>query len=469
MFPCKYKSKGKALGEGTFGEVTLVEKNGKNFVLKKIKTNDTYKKDFFNDPIELDVMFRLNSPHLVKGVDIVVNNECTDNIGVVVEYIDSNLYNDLATDSLSDSQKKKIMYDVALGLKCLHDNNFLHLDIKPENMMYKSGEVPEGVLIDYGLSSYAPDGIYKGINSFQPRITFDYSSPRSTSENMKKTGYFDATDDIWALGISYIDFFHDFQEYLSINKIKDKENKKSAKLLIDFLLEKFDDKNVDNFLNDRVLKFTKTFTKQEKAQIKNLLKNMLNIEPSKRYTIDQVINHPFFKEFATGKSECFIHKPGKYDLNKVTQKHFLELQEIAKICRKEIPDARLDIFYMAVDIYLRFVAQASEEVLEVIEEWLPRLCMLIAYKYYNWGEDDELVDEIIEKSFLETIVYKVIEGRIREERYYSQFNTLEDAQYFYDSHIKNMREIKNYLKDLNVVHIGGKRKLEGAKISDLKL
>lgn len=469
MFSCKYTSKNKSLGEGSFGAVSLVEKDGKKYVLKTIKEDNIYKKDFFNDPIELDIIFRLNSPHLVKGVEIVVSNECSDNIGVVLEYIDSNLSDDLDKGLISSKNKKKLMYDVALGLKCLHDNNFIHLDIKPENMMYRSGDVPVGVLIDYGLGSYTPEGIYKGIKTLHPRLTFDYSSPRSIRESEKKIGYYDASDDIWALGISYIDFFIDFQDYLYINDIKVEDEKKSSKLLSNFLLEKFDNKNIDIFLNNRVLKFTEDFSVEEKEQFKDLLKNMLTIELNKRYTIDQVINHSFFREFRTGKSECYLHKPQKYNLNNIPQKYFLELQEIAKICQKDIPNERLDILFMAIDIYLRFICQSSIELMNVIEDWLPRLCMLIAYKYYNWSEDDKLLDEIVLKSFMETTVYKIIGGKIREERYYEKFNMLEDAQRFYDLHIKELKNIRNYLNDLPMEKSSGKRKISGAKIKDLIL
>jgi serine/threonine protein kinase len=143
---CQYKSTGgKEIGSGAYGSVTIVERNKKPFAFKRLRNEDDETGEFeerdISNPIELDILFRLRSPYLNKGEAISEIGECDPNfIGLVVEIIKGNLYDSLKKKDLNYIQKKKIMRDVTMGLKCLHDNDFVHLDIKPDNMMYNIDE-----------------------------------------------------------------------------------------------------------------------------------------------------------------------------------------------------------------------------------------------------------------------------------------------------------------------------------------
>lgn len=472
MFPCEYKPKGGKLGAGSFGEVNIVEKkDGAQYVFKKIKKDKRLKNiSYFYDPIELDIIFRINSPYLVKGVDITTKNECTEEVGVVMNYIEGDLFKDLYV--LSDAQKKKIMYDVSMAVKCLHDNSYLHLDIKPENMMYNKNleGKPQGILIDYGLASYVPEGVAKGIKTTQPRITFDYSSPQAAIQFTSKKEIFkyNDKDDIWSLGISFINFYMDMYDYIESKGIKEHRDYKK---LHNLYMEKFSPKFIDEFLETRVMTFIKTFTPKEKEEFKDLLKNILNTNSEKRYNINQVIAHPFFKEFRTTHNTCLTVKPLNYDLSKVPEKYFKGVKEIPRICKKYIPYQRLQVLFMAVDIYLRVLAQSKMDVLEKIHHGLPYLCVLIAHKYFAWSEnDDDFVQNIYTVTEYETVVYKTIKGLINEERYYRQFDNLQEAQKFYDMYIKNTKNIDKYLNNLPIVKIPkGNKKIAEAKIRDLKV
>ena len=471
MFPCEYKPKGNKLGEGSFGEVNIVEKkDGSEYVFKKIKKDKRLKNiSYFYDPIELDIIFRINSPYLVRGVDITTKNECTEEVGVVMKYIEGDLFKDLYV--LSDHQKKKIMYDIVMAVKCLHDNNYLHLDIKPENMMYNKNVdgKPQGILIDYGLASYVPEGVSKGIKTTQPRITFDYSSPRAAIQLTHKKEVYDYNDkdDIWSVGIAFLNFYMDIYDYIDSKGIKEHRDYKK---LYNLYMEKFSSGFIDEFLETRVLNLIKKFTPKEKEEFKDLLRNLLHTNPEKRYNINQVVAHPFFKEFRTTQSKCMTMKPSNYDLSKVPSKYFEGVKEIPSICMKYIPYQRLQVLFMAVDIYLRVLAQAQENVLEKIHHGLPYLCVLIAHKYFAWSEnDDDFVQNIYAVSEYETVVYKTIRGLINEERYYNQFSNLQEAQKFYNMYIKDTKNIDKYLNNLPIVKMRGNGKIGKAKIEDLKL
>jgi serine/threonine protein kinase len=89
MFQCKYKI-GKLLGEGTYGKAYLVSNldSNQNYAYKTILIDKDDKISKISNPIELDIMFRLNSPNLLKGIDITIPGECTNEFGIVSEYLE---------------------------------------------------------------------------------------------------------------------------------------------------------------------------------------------------------------------------------------------------------------------------------------------------------------------------------------------------------------------------------------------
>ena len=107
----------------------------------------------------------------------------------------------------------KIFIDVSNGLKFLHDNNLVHLDIKPTNILVDK-DTYKAYLIDYGLSC-----VYNNINKFNCNnqnfvgVTYKYFPAEviNLSEN-KKYGIGPYTD-IYSLGIT-------FKEMLLKNNIK---------------------------------------------------------------------------------------------------------------------------------------------------------------------------------------------------------------------------------------------------------
>lgn len=440
MSQCSYERSADIIGEGGFGSVEIVEKNGKKYVYKTILA-DEGGESYFYDPIELDIMFRMKSPHLLEGVEIITKGECDKKlIGLVSEYLDGNLADNAGEIPYSDA--KKIMHDLALGVKCMHDNKFLHLDIKIDNAMYHTTPV-RGVLIDYGLASYCPEGIEKGIDTHQGRITTNYMSPRTSKEAVKQGKYvkyhYNNKDDIWSLAIVFMEIINGNNPIFNADRKEFKELNKA-------ILDNFSGDNIDSYLQRKVYKYCKDYLPgDEKDSFDDLLKKMIKINENERLNIDEVLNHPYFESF-DHKAICYELTPGKYSLDHVTPERLNELRTIAVICKMNIPGKSLDILFMAYDIYLRFISQSNVNYGE-----LAQICVLIAYKYFYWadlgsgfgGEIDFFTDE-------ENFIYKTIGGKIREERYLKYCNTLSEAQAVFDHFIN----FKN-----NTVKVRAKKKM----------
>jgi serine/threonine protein kinase len=476
---CQYKAvKSKSIGGGNYGEVFMVEKDDKKFAFKILRKEDEYtgKKipRNINNPIELDILFRINSPYLNKGESIIEIGECDKNyLGLVVNILNRDLFDSLIDKEIEYKQKKKIMKDVALCLKCMHDNNYIHLDIKPENMMFKKENDDDvtGVLIDYGLSSYNPSKT--PFFSQHPRITHGYEPPSALEEYKdKKTksfyyGKYSSASDIWSLGISFGEIITNGRKMIDTRKEISK----------DVLNKLFNEDAISDTLDKRVFKYVKFEDEREKLLLKDLLINMLMIKDNERYTIEQVINHSYWLAssvpiFSLDYCRSFI--PENIDLSKsfVQDLHYLGVYEIVDYCKKELSNYPLEIFFMAIDIYLRTISKCSPEE-KINYKKVKNLAIascLIAYKFFNWSEEYEDFIEVYGKITLneEVQIYKALEGIIKADRYFEAAETFEDLTNIYNELLFHTEDNIKIFEDEGYKYMINKNIMNYLNIKDVK-
>jgi serine/threonine protein kinase len=475
---CQYKSiKSKSIGEGNYGEVFIVEKDDKKFAYKRLRKEDDYTGRVtsrnINNSIELDILFRLNSPYLNKGESIVEIGECDKNfLGLVVNILNKDLFNSLIDNELEYSKKKKIMKDVALGLKCMHDNNYVHLDIKPENMMYKKeNDDVTGVLIDYGLASYNPTK--KPFYTQHPRITHGYEPPSALEEYKdKKTkghyyGKYSSTSDIWSLGISFGEIIANGRKMVDTRKEVSK----------DVLTKLFNENNISDTLEKRVFKYVKFNDEKEKALLMDLLINMLMINDNERYTIKQVINHSYWLSSNVpifSLEYCRNYVPDIIDLSKypIQDLHYLGVYEIVDYCKKKLANYPLEIFFMAIDIYLRTIIKCSPEekiTYKKVKNLAVASC-LVAYKFFNWSEEyEDFIEEEGKITSNEEIqIYKALNGIIKADRYFEEAETFEDLTNIYNTLLFHSEDNVKFFEDEGYKYMINKNILNYLNVSDPK-
>ena len=111
----------------------------------------------------------------------------------------------IAKGNLSVSKIHSIIYQLVTILKSIHDNGVIHRDIKPQNIMVKSGEL---YLIDFGFSTifidedgeHVPDDCSEHI----------IGSPKYVSYNIHTGSVASRRDDLISLGYLYL-FLHEKQ------------------------------------------------------------------------------------------------------------------------------------------------------------------------------------------------------------------------------------------------------------------
>ncbi|WP_228019771.1 serine/threonine-protein kinase [Sphaerospermopsis sp. LEGE 08334] len=185
----------KELGEGGFGITYLAKDHQGNLVV--IKTlNDAIKKradfakfqqDFINEAIKLA---KCNHPHIVKIYEVI--NE-DDLWCMVMEYIDGEDLGTLVENHgvLSEEIALKYIQQIGEALTVVHNNGLLHRDIKPQNIMIRSGK-SEAVLIDFGIArEFTPN-----LSKTHTKILSDGFAPIEQYDARAKRGAF---TDVYAL------------------------------------------------------------------------------------------------------------------------------------------------------------------------------------------------------------------------------------------------------------------------------
>ncbi|MBW4450484.1 MAG: protein kinase [Spirirestis rafaelensis WJT71-NPBG6] len=185
----------KELGEGGFGITYRATDNNKRYVV--IKTlNDTvqrrpdfakFQQDFLNEAIKLA---RCTHPHIVR-IDEVIQEDAL--WCMVMEYIDGEDLANLVENqgALSEVNALRYIQQIGEALTVVHNNGLLHRDIKPQNIMLRSGNL-EAVLIDFGIArEFSPN-----LTKTHTQMLSDGFAPIEQYDKRAKRG---AYSDVYAL------------------------------------------------------------------------------------------------------------------------------------------------------------------------------------------------------------------------------------------------------------------------------
>ena len=93
---------------------------------------------------------------------------------------------------MSEPEAKRYIRQICEGLIHMHENNIVHLDIKPENIMFETKASPNVKLVDFGLAAKLdPDDVVKVSSA-----TVEFAAPEIVDQ--EAVGF--ATD-MWAVGV----------------------------------------------------------------------------------------------------------------------------------------------------------------------------------------------------------------------------------------------------------------------------
>jgi len=259
------------LGEGAFSQVYLVtnRKTGLQAAAKVMKKSKMNKDDVKAVYEEARIMRQLQHPNIVKFIDIFDEKEY---MYVIIEFLEGGALFDrvVEKDHYSERDARDLVFIFLSSLKFCHDRDIVHRDIKPENMLLSSATDDSSVKIaDFGLSIHLPDNKL----CMHACGTPNYLAP----EMIFRTGYSKPVD-MWAVGCIAFILLGGYLPFDTGDSSTDPHNNKLYALI---KTGKFE--------------FSEEYWKHVSDEAKGLISGLLTVDPSKRLTVEQALDHSWVK------------------------------------------------------------------------------------------------------------------------------------------------------------------------------
>lgn len=182
------------LGNGTFGKVRLYRDKfckDMKFAIKTIKKEgiSSYLRDCIIE--EVNILHELDHPNIVKYYETYEDDFY---INLIMEYLSGeDLFKVISMkkyNNYSEKDAAEIMTYIFKALSFIHNKKIVHRDIKPENILFGvPGDYQTLKLIDFGLSTHTLSKIGKSVGSPY------YMAPEIID------GSYTFKTDIWSVGV----------------------------------------------------------------------------------------------------------------------------------------------------------------------------------------------------------------------------------------------------------------------------
>ena len=292
------------VGEGVYGIVYKCKnkETGKYVAIKRFKEveDDLVKKTMKR---ELKMLQKLHHPNVV---DFQEAYKRKGNLYLVFEFVDKNLLELLEEhpQGLDPNLIRHLIYQLCKAIKYMHDQNIIHRDVKPENLLIT--ENMELKLCDFGFARLISGSCTEKLTDYV--ATRWYRAP----ELLLSQGEYGKEVDYWAIGCI-------MGELVDGNPLFPGENEIDQIYCIQKVLGNLTEEQMDMFYNNplfngkNLLNVTKPETLQRRYMGKlskvdiSFMKGLLEIDPKKRLNGKNVFNHPYFEAFE-GKKTNLIKK-----------------------------------------------------------------------------------------------------------------------------------------------------------------
>ena len=276
---------GRLIGQGAFGKVNigLNVLSGrivavKSFIKDELKNSQNMSKILY----ETNLMRKLNHPNITKILETFEDDKF---ILIIMEYINGgNLFSFVKKRrKLSEKISKFLFRQIILGIQHIHSKKIVHRDIKLENILIDLNNKIK--ICDFGI------GIM--LESEDELIHDQCGTPMYMAPeiilNSKKGGYKGFPVDIWSAGIAlYIMLSGTLPFNYKNNREKNEGDISGNGISLS---------NNNNYeLQYSIINKNPKKIKKISSEARDLLNGLLNKDPTKRLTIDEILNHPWLKK-----------------------------------------------------------------------------------------------------------------------------------------------------------------------------
>ncbi|KXN86004.1 Carbon catabolite-derepressing protein kinase [Leucoagaricus sp. SymC.cos] len=246
------------VAEGTFGKVKMAQhtvtghlvamKYISKAVIHREKTKTRVRREY-------EYMRTLRHPHIIKLYEVI--STPTDII-FVMEFAGGELFNYIVSNGrMPESRARRFFQQIISGIEYSHRLKIVHRDLKPENILLDSDFNVK--ITDFGLSNEISDGDFLATSCGSP----NYAAP----EVIRGGVYAGPEIDAWSSGVILFVML-------------------SGRL-------PFEDDDV-HMLFSKITQGNYHMPSSFSADARNLISAMLVVDPVKRITIPEILQHPFF-------------------------------------------------------------------------------------------------------------------------------------------------------------------------------
>jgi len=231
---------------------------------------------------EIEALRALHHPGIIELFDVYISE---GKIFIVMEFMEGGELFDYVVQkgTLTEDEASDIVRKVTSAMVYMHSQNIVHRDLKPENLLLRrkpnnSQDSVDVKIIDFGLSKCMTEPVAQSFLG-----TRGYLAP----EMLQRRNYTKAVD-TWALGVIVFVLLCGCLPF----------DDDSATVPTDELVRaKF------------VLRFPR-WAKNLSPSAKDLLSHLLDVNPSRRYTAEQALDHPWVTGKAAPKGNL-LASPGR--------------------------------------------------------------------------------------------------------------------------------------------------------------
>lgn len=252
------------LGMGSFATVKSAthKKSGLQYAVKIISKQSLNEDDRIGLQNEIDILTHVDHPNIVKLYEVY---EDADSYSLVMELMTGGELFDtiLEKEQYSEKEAAETVRPIIDAINYCHSLNIIHRDIKPENLLYSSKDPATRIIkvSDFGLARF--------ISNETLAIT-TCGTPGYVAPEILEQRPYGKECDYWSIGVVLYILLCGFPPFY------DQDNM--------VLFEKIKHGKYD---------FPSPVWDQISEEAKDIIRNLLVVDPSRRWNSDQLLRHPW--------------------------------------------------------------------------------------------------------------------------------------------------------------------------------
>ncbi|KDO24386.1 CAMK/CAMK1 protein kinase [Saprolegnia parasitica CBS 223.65] len=262
----KFYKFGKTLGTGSFATVksAVCKADNSHWAVKCIEKASLAPDDEEALRVEVEVLQMVEHPNIVKLKEVF---DCPKTFYMVMEEMSGGELFDriVEKEKYTEKEARLVVLHLAEALQYCHGLGIVHRDLKPENLLYATTDEHAPIKIaDFGLAK-----LIQGNNMMQTAC----GTPGYVAPEILEGKPYGGEVDMWSLGVITYILLCGFPPFYDEN---------NATLFATIKAGAYD--------------FPSPYWDNVSDSAKDLINHMLVVDPKKRFTSEDVLNHPWVKD-----------------------------------------------------------------------------------------------------------------------------------------------------------------------------